>query len=145
MKKILFSLLVLAFSVPVWAQNTPDKVAKFKSDVIDLGKIEVGNPKTATFYFSNIGATPLIIEQANPTCGCTIGDYTKAPVAKGKDGWIKATYNAASLGAFDKKMSVKFAGVDGIKDITIKGEVLSKEDYAKYVASSKKSTTPAKP
>lgn len=138
MKKILFSLLVLAFTAPAFAQNTPDKVAKFKSDVIDLGKIEVGNPTTATFQFSNIGSAPLIIEQANPTCGCTIGDYTKAPVAKGKEGWIKATYNAASIGAFDKKMTVKFAGVDGTKDIVIKGEVLSKEDYAKYKASTSK-------
>jgi hypothetical protein len=138
MKKLLFSLFVAALALPVLAQNTPDKVAKFKTEIIDLGKIEQGSPTTATFYFSNISNAPLIIEQANPTCGCTIGDYTKAPIAKGKEGWIKATYNAAAIGAFDKKMTVKFAGVDGFKDIIIKGEVLSKEEYAKYKKSAVK-------
>lgn len=127
----MLSLSMLCFSAILFAQTKADAVAKFKSDVIDLGKIEQGNPTTATFLISNIGKEPLIIEQANPTCGCTIGDYTKAPIPAGKEGWIKATYNAASLGAFDKKMTVKFAGVDEIKNITIKGEVLSKEEFAK--------------
>lgn len=137
MKKILFSLAVIAFTLPAIAQKSPDEVVKFKQEVIDLGKIEQGVATTATFYFSNIGTVPVIIEAANPTCGCTIGDYTKAPVAKGKEGWIKATYNAAALGAFDKKMTVKFAGVDGMKDIVIKGEVLTKEEFAKQKKAAK--------
>ncbi len=131
MKKLTLSLSLLCFSAILFAQKKADDVAKFKSDVIDLGKIEQGTPSTATFYLSNISPEPLIIEQANPTCGCTIGDYTKAPIAKGKEGWIKATYNAANLGAFDKKLTVKFAGVDEIKNITIKGEVVSKEEFLK--------------
>jgi hypothetical protein len=138
MKKFLFTLLVAALSLPALAQDMADKVVKFKAEVIDLGKIEQGTPTTATFYFTNISKQPVIIEQANPTCGCTIGDYTKAPVSSGKEGWIKATYNAATLGAFDKKMTVKFAGIDGYKDIIIKGEVLSKEEYAKYKKTQKK-------
>ncbi len=143
MKKFLVSLSLLVFSSAVIAQKKADDVAKFKSEVVDLGKIEQGNPATATFYLSNIGATPLIIEQANPTCGCTIGDYTKSPIATGKEGWIKATYNAANVGAFDKKLSVKFAGVDEIKNITIKGEVLTKEEFAK--TKGKAAATGAKP
>lgn len=143
MKKFLVSLSLLVFSSAVIAQKKADDVAKFKSDVIDLGKIEQGNPATATFYLSNISGTPLIIEQANPTCGCTIGDYTKSPIAAGKEGWIKATYNAANVGAFDKKLSVKFAGVDEIKNITIKGEVLTKEEFAK--TKGKASAASAKP
>lgn len=138
MKKFLFTLLIAALSFPALAQDMADKVVKFKAEVIDLGKIEQGSPTTATFYFTNISKQPVIIEQANPTCGCTIGDYTKAPVSAGKEGWIKATYNAATLGAFDKKMTVKFAGIDGYKDIIIKGEVLSKEEYAKYKKTQKK-------
>lgn len=142
MKKLLLSLSLFAFSSALIAQKKADDVAKFKSEVVDLGKIEQGNPATATFYISNIGGAPLIIEQANPTCGCTIGDYTKAPIAAGKEGWIKATYNAANVGAFDKKLSVKFAGVDEVKNITIKGEVLTKEEFSKVKG---KSNTGAKP
>ena len=89
------------------------------------------NPPTATFIVRNTSKEPLIIEQANPTCGCTIGDYTKSPIAPGKEGWIKATYNAKNIGAFDKHLTVKFAGITETKSITIKGEVLSADDYAK--------------
>ena len=119
MKKLLFSLLALVICSVSFAQHNADKVAKFKAEVIDFGKLEQNKPQTVTFYVTNIGDAPLIIESANPTCGCTIGEYTKAPIAPGKQGVIKATYNAASLGSFDKKLGVKFAGINEIKNITI--------------------------
>ncbi len=138
MKKLILSLSVFAISTTLFAQK-PDEVAKFTSETIDIGKIQVDVPTTATFVVTNIGNAPLIIDQANPTCGCTIGDYTKSPIAKGKEGWIKATYNAKALGSFTKSMTVKFAGFNETKTITIKGEVLSKEDFAKQ-SGTKKST-----
>ncbi len=131
MKKFFLSLTVFALSTSLFAQKKLGDVMEFKSETIDLGKIKVQNPTTATFIVMNKGTEPLIIEQANPTCGCTIGDYTKSPIAPGKEGWIKATYNAANVGSFDKHMTVKFAGFDETKSITIKGEVLTAEDYAK--------------
>jgi hypothetical protein len=130
MKKILLSLSIIAMSTTLFAQK-PDEVAKFTMETIDFGKIKVDEPPTATFVVKNIGTEPLIIENAQPTCGCTIGDYTKSPIMPGKEGWIKATYNAKSVGAFDKHLTVKFAGVPETKQITIKGEVLSAEEYAK--------------
>ena len=136
MKKLLFSITALTLSTVLFAQDTQkkkaDDIAKFKTETIDLGKLQQGNPTTAIFSVANIGSDPLVIEQANPTCGCTISDYTKAPIANGKTGEIKATYNAANIGAFEKHLTVKFAGTDEVKSITIKGEVLSKEDYAKF-------------
>ncbi|RYF89528.1 MAG: DUF1573 domain-containing protein [Chitinophagaceae bacterium] len=131
MKKILFTLAAFVVTTCAIAQNKVADVAAFKAETIDLGKIKVGNPTTATFVVKNIGKAPLIIEAANPTCGCTIGDYTKAPIAPGKSGTITATYNAASVAPFSKTMTVKFAGVEEVKSITIKGEVLSEEEYAK--------------
>lgn len=148
MKKIIFTLAAFAVTTIAVAQNKLTDVATFKSETIDLGKLKVGSPATAVFQVTNIGKQPLIIETANPTCGCTIGDYTKSPIATGKNGEVKATYNAASIGVFSKTMTVKFAGVDEVKNITIKGEVLSEEDYAKLKpaslnTSSVKGTKPA--
>ena len=101
MKKLLFSLTVLALSsTTLFAQKKAEDVAKFKTDVIDQGKLEINKPELATFVVTNISKEPLIIEQANPTCGCTMGDYTKAPIAPGKTGTITAKFNAASLGVF---------------------------------------------
>lgn len=133
MKKLLLSVAAVTFSTFLFAQKTAADVAKFTSETIDLGKIKQGNPTTATFTVTNIGTEPLIIEQASPTCGCTIGDYTKSPIAPGKTGTITATYNAAALNHFDKHLTVKFAGIDEIKSITITGDVLAAEEYEKWI------------
>lgn len=134
MKKLVLTLVAFTFSAMLFAQKTAADVAKFASETVDLGKIKQGVPATATFTVTNIGKEPLIIEQANPTCGCTMGDYTKSPIMPGKSGTITATYNAAAMNHFDKHLTVKFAGVDELKSITITGDVLSAEDYDKWVA-----------
>ena len=128
MKKLLLSLTALVLTSSIFAQSD-SAVAKFNSTTIDLGKIKQDNPTTATFEVTNIGTEPLVIEQATPTCGCTIGDYTKEPIAPGKSGFIKATYNAKNVGPFQKTLNVKFAGYDA-RPINIKGEVLKNEDAA---------------
>ncbi len=133
MKKLFLSLTAITFSAMLFAQKTAADVAKFTSETVDLGKIKQGVPAVATFTVTNIGTEPLIIEQANPTCGCTMGDYTKSPIAPGKTGTITATYNAAAMNHFDKHLTVKFAGVDEMKSITLTGDVLSPEDYDKWV------------
>jgi Protein of unknown function (DUF1573). len=147
MKKLLLSFVAFTFSAMLFAQKTTADVAKFTSETIDLGKIKQGVPVTATFVVTNIGTEPLIIEQATPTCGCTIGDYTKSPILAGKTGTITATYNAAAATHFDKHLTVKFSGVDETKSITITGDVLSTEDYDKWLVENearKKAEAPAK-
>jgi len=134
MKKLLLGFTAIVLTSGVFAQDNvadqkkkADDVAKFKTETIELGKILQDHPTTATFEVTNISKEALIIEQANPTCGCTISDYTKEPIAPGKSGYIKATYNAKNLNMFEKHLSVKFAGIDEVKSITIKGEVIKDE------------------
>lgn len=134
MKKLFLSFTALTFSAMLFAQKTVADVAKFELETIDLGKVKQGVPATATFVVKNIGTEPLIIEQANPTCGCTMGDYTKSPIAPGKTGTITATYNAAAANHFDKHLTVKFGGVDELKSITITGDVLAAEEFDKWAA-----------
>ena len=131
MKKLLFSVLCLFTLSFAFAQSKVDEVVKFNSETVDLGKIEQGHPATAVFVVKNIGTTPLVIEDAKPTCGCTIGDYTKEPIMPGKEGKITAQYNAAAVGPIHKTMNVKFAGFDEVKHFTITGEVLTTEEFAK--------------
>ncbi|MEO9211311.1 MAG: DUF1573 domain-containing protein [Ginsengibacter sp.] len=122
MKNLLLAFLVLT-STSVFAQKKADDVAKFNVETFDFGKIKQNTPKTATFIVTNISNDILLIDQANPTCGCTIADYTKTPIAPGKTGIIKATYDAASLGRIDKTLTVKFAGIEDVKFIKLSGEV----------------------
>jgi len=132
MKKLILSVAALSFASFLFAQTKAADVAKFATETIDLGKVKQGVPATAVFTVTNVGKEPLIIEQANPTCGCTISNYTKEPIAPGKTGVINATYNAAGVSHFDKHLTVKFAGVDEIKSITISGDVLAAEDFDKW-------------
>ncbi|HSQ43933.1 MAG TPA: DUF1573 domain-containing protein [Ginsengibacter sp.] len=135
MKKLLLAVLVLSASSSLFAQKKADDIAKINVETYDLGKVKQNVPATATFVVTNIGKEDLLIDQANPTCGCTISDYTKAPIAPGKTGVIHATYNAATLGHIDKTLTVKFAGADDIKFIKLTGDVLAPADYDKAVAS----------
>jgi hypothetical protein len=124
MKKVVLTIAVALFSIASFAQKKISDVAKFESETIDFGKIKQGVPVKGTFTVTNIGNEPLIIEQANPTCGCTISDYTKSPIAPGKTGVINATYNAASPNHFEKHLTVKFAGIEEVKSITFTGDVI---------------------
>ena len=148
MKKVLIALVALASTTTVFAQPQVGKkvvdVAKFSTDTYDLGKMKQNVPATAMFTVTNIGHEPLIIEQASPTCGCTISDYTKTPIAPGQTGTIKATYNASGSGAIHKTLTVKFAGVDEIKSINLAGEVLDAAAYDKWLAENPPKQEPAK-
>ncbi|MBN8838482.1 MAG: DUF1573 domain-containing protein [Sphingobacteriia bacterium] len=121
MKKLLF-LFVLATMATIgsFAQGT------FSITKHSFGKIKQGTPVTYLFSFKNNTAKPLIIETATAECGCTTPEYPKEPIAKGKDGKIKITYNAAMSGVFTKHVNVKFAGVDAPTVLTIEGEVIAK-------------------
>ncbi len=131
MKKIIFSLAALTIAFVSFGQKKAADVAKFNAETIEMGKVKQGVPATAKFLIVNVSNEPLLIEQANPTCGCTISDYTKTPIEPGKSGYINATYNAAGVGHFDKHLTVKFQGVDELKSITISGDVISAEEFDK--------------
>ena len=141
MKKLFLSLTALTFSALLFAQKTVADVAKFETETINQGYLKQNEPKEVKFIVTNISKEPLIIEQANPTCGCTMGDYTKSPIAPGATGFISAKFNAANAGHFTKNLTVKFAGVDEMKSITITGDVLATEEYDKWAAEEAKKKT----
>ncbi len=145
MKKLFFSFAAMVFAAGAFAQAKADDLGKIKNETIEFGKIPQGTPASGTFTVINTGSKDLLIEQANPTCGCTISDFTKTPIKPGQTGEIKATYNAAGLGAFEKHLTVKFAGADDMKSITFKGEVLTADDYAKYKGGASDATVKTTP
>ncbi len=124
MKHIFFILISFALvNLSIAQAKKPADVLKFTSETVDLGKVKVGNPVTATFTVTNIGTEDLLIESVTPGCGCTKSDYTKEPIKPGKTGTITATYNAAAVGNFSKNVSVKFLGLDEQKSLVILGIV----------------------
>ena len=124
MKKLITTLLIAAsISTTAFAQTKVAEAAHFNMERIQLGKLKQGEPATATFIVTNTGKTPLLIEKTMPSCSCTTPEYTKTPIAPGKTGVVKATYNAANAGSFTKTVYVKFAGVEKVSELVIAGEV----------------------
>ena len=130
MKKLLFIAAAFIVSVGAMAQKTMvDDFAKFNIDKYDFGKIKQNVPAVYTFEITNKSDKPLVIENAHATCGCTVPEYQKEPIAPGKSAKIKVQYNAANGGHFDKTVFVKLAGVDEEKALGITGEVLAADAF----------------
>jgi len=140
MKNLVLIALFAFASSPAMAQEkelrgtiTQDEVktevAAFTWDAssFDFGKIKQGVPVTHEFKFTNTGKSPLIIVNAQPSCGCTTPDWTKTPVPPGGSGFIKATFNAATAGPFNKTITVTANTQEGATYLTIKGEVIVAE------------------
>ena len=124
MKSIFASFIALFLITAVIGQSKkPSDITKFSSETVDLGKPKVNNPVTATFTFTNTSNEDVVIETVTPGCGCTKSDYTKEPIKPGKTGTITATYNAAAVGNFTKKVYVKFLGIDQQQELIIMGVV----------------------
>ncbi|MBX7124904.1 MAG: DUF1573 domain-containing protein [Cyclobacteriaceae bacterium] len=131
MKKALF-FLAFVFVAP-WAfgqaattkteANSDAAVFSWDSQSFDFGKIKQGVPVTHEFKFKNTGKTPLIITNVQASCGCTTPDWTRQPVAPGATGFIKATFNAAAMGGFNKTVTVTANSEPSVFYLTIKGEV----------------------
>lgn len=134
MKKLLLPIATIILTTTAFAQKKIADVAKFDNETISFGKIKQGVPVKGTFTLTNISNEPIIIEQANPTCGCTISDYTKTPIAPGQTGVINATYNAANPNHFEKHLTVKIAGIEEQKSITFVGDVVPAEEFDKAKA-----------
>ena len=127
MKKLFFLMIVLAaVSSTAFSQVAPAAdlaVANFEAQNFDFGKIKQGTPVTHEFKFTNAGKVPMIITNVQASCGCTTPDWSKEPIAPGQKGFIKATYNAASVGAFNKAVTVTANIPNGSVQLFIKGEV----------------------
>lgn len=97
MKKLLLLLVtVVGLGFAANAQTKPAEF-KFESESHDLGKIKLDAAVSYTFNFTNEGDAPLIISKVEPTCGCTVGEYTQTPVKKGEKGFIKVTVKNQAL------------------------------------------------
>lgn len=60
----------------------------------DFGTIKEGETVEYTYKFTNTGEAPLIIQNAQPSCGCTVPDWSKEPIPVGGTGFVKASFDS---------------------------------------------------
>src|SRR5215831_611405 len=135
MKKLFLFASAILLTASVFAQekNTED-VIKFKELTYDFGKIKQGDPVKHDFVFTNVSNSPVIIESAVASCGCTTSFKPEGAIPQGKSDKITAQFNAASTGTFNKNITVKVAGTNLPVQVKFTGEVLTPDAYAKYEA-----------
>lgn len=87
------------------------------------------------FVFTNVGKSPLIIHQANASCGCTVPEYTLEPIMPGEKGKISVTYNGKNRrpGVFRKSVTIHNNGRQSPIRIYIEGEMIESENAIKPV------------
>lgn len=129
MKKTVLLLIAVLSIATLFAQSKAP--IEFKETKHSFGKIKQNVPATYTFTFKNTSNAPVVIESAVAQCGCTTPEYPKGVIAKGATEKIKVTYNAATVGAFTKTVTVKVAKVTDPIVLTIDGEVLDAKTDAK--------------
>ena len=117
---------------PKSATQTSNKQAaiKFDKEEHDFGTLLQGEVVSYSFHFTNTGNMPLIISEVGSSCGCTVGDYPREPIAPGKTGEIKVTYNSAGHHGFQSRILTVMSNTNPAKTtLRIKGKVQTPDQY----------------
>lgn len=107
------------------APNPDAPVMTFSESEYNFGDIKQGDVVKHTFEFTNTGKTPLLIENATASCGCTVPQWPKDPVAPGAKGTIDVQFNSAGKsGVQNKQITITANTQPNTTMIAIKGNVL---------------------
>ncbi len=128
MKKLFFLFTILSlFSFALQAQDNQVAVADsiiFEKILHDYGTIEKGGDGNSVFTFTNQGQKPLVLSNVRASCGCTVPQWPKEPIAPGGKGEITVKYNTNIAGSFNKTITVNSNAANSAVVLRIKGSVV---------------------
>lgn len=120
MKKLLFLPVFVVGSMiisnaqtlttnPKTETKAQETTMSFSATEYNFGNIKQGESVTREFVFVNNSKAPLVITNAVGSCGCTVPEYPKEPIAAKAKGTIKVTFNSAGKsGAQDKTVTLTY-------------------------------------
>ncbi|MFL5753995.1 MAG: DUF1573 domain-containing protein [Bacteroidia bacterium] len=146
MKKILFAILTTGILASCGSENK-DKIStddirinasaegnkgsgnlpamEFTEETHDFGRITQGEKVSYNFHFKNTGNSNLIISSAQASCGCTVAEPPKEPIAPGKEGQIGVVFNSdGKSGKIDKKITVLTNCEPNTRILTITADII---------------------
>ncbi|MEP6464801.1 MAG: DUF1573 domain-containing protein [Parafilimonas sp.] len=99
---------------------------QWQDSIFNFGTLKVNDSVHLKYSFKNVGATPLFITEARPSCGCTVTNFPKDPIMPGKSGVITATMQSGfHTGEINKTIVVKSNTKDHVNSILIiRGTIL---------------------
>ena len=118
---------------PVSAQVPEDTVniAKiaFAENHHNFGEVSEGEVVTHVYHFENVGKQPLVISNARSTCGCTVPDWPKDPIAPGEKGKIEVRFNTSGKRNTQRKpITITANTYPATSQVMLEGKVIPKEE-----------------
>ncbi len=102
-------------------------VMEFDKSEHDFGTIEQGTPQETIFTFTNTGNAPLVITNATSSCGCTVPNPPKEPIAPGEKGELLVKFNGSGQNQITKQITVVANTAKGSELLRIKAFVNPKD------------------
>ena len=129
-KNILLSALIsFTFGMAAFAQNVVGPAIEVNKEIHDYGLVEYAGNGTSEFVVTNTGTEPLVIQGAKASCGCTVPNYPKEPIAPGESATITVRYDTKRPGSINKSIKITSNAVNASeKVIYIKGQVQQQAD-----------------
>jgi len=117
--------------------NAPKAAIKFEHTSFDFGEVAEGEKVKHVYKFTNEGKNPLIIENAKPSCGCTVPTFPKEPIAPGATGEIVAEFDSNGRpGEANKTITITANTEPTTTELVLKGKVKAKnpqmQDISKF-------------
>ena len=115
---------------PLTANSNAEKILTPKIEMLEtsynFGEIQQGESFTYDFILKNTGDADLIISAAKGSCGCTVPQWPKNPIAIGEEAVIKVTFNSSGKsGKQNKTVTLVSNAIPNTKVITINGNVIA--------------------
>ena len=122
----LFLIYYVAYAQEVSAEDTAAfaQIA-FDKTTFDFGDLNQGEKIEHIFEFRNVGKSPLMLSNVLTTCGCTVPEWSKAPVPYDSTGIIKVVFDSSSkIGRQNKVVTIRSNSKEGDSRLRISGMVL---------------------
>ena len=89
------------------APTGPTTTVEYETMVYDYGEVKEGAKVKYSYKFKNTGSEPLVISDAKGSCGCTVPDWPREPIAPGASGEIKVEFDSKGKGTDDGSKQTK--------------------------------------
>ena len=109
----------------------PTTTMTFDELEYDYGTVTSGEKVQYAYKFKNTGSEPLIISNAKGSCGCTVPEWPKEPIAPGASSEILVQFDSSNKSGNQSKRVTITANTNPAQTfLTIKG-IVNKAEEAK--------------
>ncbi len=102
----LFIVFMFGVSKLSFCQTSKGPIAEFDMVSYDFGEILQGKNTEVVFTLTNKGEFPLVIEDINVSCGCTLVNWKDDPILPNQSSKIVVKYNTNIIGSIKRSIVV---------------------------------------